>query len=337
MASQSGNRACIACGLTQDEVAVANKPGIFNYGPIRVDPCTDGAVGCGASRDGKGCLYAKLREGGSIENDQTIFNDVVPLDQFTAPGGGLRVKFNPNEVGGPSSELFGDCLQTDFDGRLTVKIDPTPESCNAIQCNRNFGGGEGLYAPCEQAIHDIDQCFVDGLPRTVSTTSSENGITQIEGNKEWFYCNPGCCTVQGRLIIEAGGFAIDMGPDFYAVLTISFSRDGGTTWDGAFPEHFEWFDNRGNTNNKMKSVPVFHESQLNDQGPGACEQYIPGFEIQVFSGSGVFSNFSALAGFEFHRDMTAVGCNVCRDISASDISTDPSGHNRAKSLSFELR
>lgn len=300
---------CVGCGLNTD-----------SNGDLHVDACSDGAVACGDTAADQNCVYVKLQPAGAIVNDQT------GNDQFGASGGGLKVKFPADDPGGPSSALFGDCFHTDGAGRLTIKLDPTPGNCNAVKCTP-----EGLYVPCEQNIHEIDQCTINGLPQTVVEAGS--GRYQFEGNKNWLYGNPGCCLIQGRVVVEGGGYAFDMAPGFYATATVNFSRDGGLTWVSPYPQHFAWFDNRAGTINKMQSIPVIHESQLNEQAPGDFEQYIAGIKVFVIFGSAVLGTFGARAGFEFHRDMTSVGCEVCANISAGDISQTTPGFNN-NSLSY---
>lgn len=301
---------CAACGIKEVD------------GTLSLHVCDDGGLDCGDTVEDDACLYVKLKPGGGIVNDQS------GPDQFGSPGGGLKVAFNPNEDV-TNSELFGPCVGTDSNGKITLKLDSSAAGCNALQCTP-----EGLYAPCPQNIHEIDQCQISrsGLPVTVNP-----GTTRVAGNKNWQYGNPGCCTIQGRVILEAGGYMIVMGPGFLGYVRFVFSPDGGATWMGTFPEHFEWFDNRFATGFKSQAIPVLHESQWNEQAPGGAENLIPGYEIVVSQGTGRFTVSGGRAGFEFHRDMTAVGCTVCANRSSGAVFGDPPGRNPAKSLSYENR
>lgn len=270
-------------------------------------------VACGLKLD-NGVLSVDTCADGGVGCGNTAGDQQCLYVKLVTNGGIVYDPSTPDQTGSP--------------GGLRILVDPTPAGCNAL-----VSTSEGLFVPCEQNIHDIDQAGFFGLPLGINPNG--DALFRIESNKTWYYCNPGCCTVEGRLLIEAGGLAIDMDAGFYAYSRVVISGDGGATWGGLFPEHFDWFDNRGETDVQRQAIQALDESQWNLQGAGDCDEITIAYEIKVLAGTGTVSSFGANAGLEFHRDMSSVGCNICANRSNSH--PPPGAFNPGNSLSWTPR
>lgn len=286
---------CVGCGLE------------VNNGILEVATCANGGLTCEPAGDPDcpdGGLSVLLCPTGGIQKATAANpgpNGCTDGLYVQFPTTGHDPIFPPNPDGTQKPAALGNCLNTDATGRITVQLDTTPAACNGIEC-----GTEGLRSPCVQNIMEIDQMGIG--PAVTNVNALGSATFNFTGDDVWTIENVFCCgAARGLFIVEASGPVVDnMSNNFLARLTYQFSIDGGA-FGGIFPEHVQWFDNRGGPAGRRESMNLWHETFKVFEGSlpntGSLFTYLPRFQLVVLQGTATVRTDLAASGFELHTHM----------------------------------
>jgi hypothetical protein len=210
----------------------------------------------------------------------------------------------------------GDCFEV-VDGILQLQVDPagglecgvsglkanfpaapgaSPDACNGFEVR-----GNGLYAPCPDAVVGVHQ-WVGSEVNPLEVSSAGDGIFDWPSSLATI-ANGLCCDVGGRISSRAGGIRLQMNDGFRAVCDLQVNINGGG-WATAVPATTIYCENSQGVDINIGLNNLLDENYL-VVAAGASATYEARIHLDVSAGT---ADAFGIPAVEINWVMPQTGC-----------------------------